>query len=376
MIKEPKSVFVLGAGFTKAFLPTAPLLVDFYDISHIIKKYEHFRHAHYILEKEFATRQDGKINIEQLMTRLDSGMPYDLFHGAREELLLLLSDIKIAFKNRLSEARLDAPPNYELKKALGAFALYCLATRSFCVTFNYDDILDEVLWQISQITRPSHSMAWNPNNGYGFFCRSAPQVVWGGWTGMAEPSSSLVLKLHGSVNWYIRLGYISPYSIDAIAHSEDWCSNTGISDETIQQINIHLESEPFIVPPVLMKSSLVEQPIIRLLWEIAYDSLRLAKEITFIGYSLPITDIAATFLFRESIRPNTRIKVINFAETEEEKAMILSSYRKVFDDLDNESLEIGGACKWCNEYVLSRVLRDERMKHIYESYCKRISSSS
>lgn len=34
-------VFVLGAGFTKAFLPHAPLLVDHYQIDHLLEKYQH-----------------------------------------------------------------------------------------------------------------------------------------------------------------------------------------------------------------------------------------------------------------------------------------------------------------------------------------------
>ncbi|MHC1726222.1 MAG: hypothetical protein AB9866_09480 [Syntrophobacteraceae bacterium] len=374
MILEPNHLFVLGAGFTKAFMPTAPLLVDHYDIGPIFEKFKQFKHAHHILNKEVHTRADGRINIERLMTRLDSGMPYDLFQGAREELLLLLSEIKRVFKQRILEAKRENPLNLELRKALGAFAVYCLVTRSFCITFNYDDILDEVFWQVNKITNSRISRRWDPNTGYGFLCSSAPSASWGASTGVTLPSTSFILKLHGSINWYVRLGYSPPYSIDAIAHMEDWCSAEGVSEEAMQLISLHLESEPFIVPPVLMKSALVEQPIIRLLWEIAYGSLRKAKQVTFIGYSLPLTDIAADFLFREALQPRTEISVVNYASSTQEESNLMDIYHRLFGELPHQHFDFRGGYEWCTDKIVNFVMKDEMMRGMFELYCKRIDS--
>ena len=71
-----KTVFVLGAGFTKAFLPDAPLLVDNYNLRSLLPKYKHFDLARRIIGLELEESRIGKVNIERLLTRLD-GLPYD-----------------------------------------------------------------------------------------------------------------------------------------------------------------------------------------------------------------------------------------------------------------------------------------------------------
>lgn len=93
MSLSQRIVFVLGAGFTKAFAPKAPLMVDHYDVDSILKEFADFQHARRILELELNKNSDGKINIERLMTRLHSGMPYDFKNAANEEIPLLLSKI-------------------------------------------------------------------------------------------------------------------------------------------------------------------------------------------------------------------------------------------------------------------------------------------
>ena len=57
-----------------------------------------------------------------------------------------------------------------------------------------------------------------------------------------------------------------------------------------------------MVPPVLSKSSRVEQPVLRLVWSHAFASLATAHEVTFIGYSFPTTDMAARTLFSEALK--------------------------------------------------------------------------
>ncbi len=55
MIAGAKPVFVLGAGFTRAFLPGAPLLRHWYDTHSLMQAFRGFPHATRILE---GTRQE------------------------------------------------------------------------------------------------------------------------------------------------------------------------------------------------------------------------------------------------------------------------------------------------------------------------------
>ena len=100
-----------------------------------------------------------------------------------------------------------------------------------------------------------------------------------------DTTSMELLKLHGSLNWRVRRGHLAPYTMDAIVHHEAWLpveeqpgqpGNAAIED--------HLEPEPFIVPPVLAKTDLGEQPTLRLVWHKAFNALRSAQKVVFVGY--------------------------------------------------------------------------------------------
>jgi len=95
---------VLGAGFTKAFYPEAPLLTgDYYE--DLIAQLQYFPRARRILELERNHHAAGWINIERLMTRLDGRMPYDVKHGAHGEFGLASSEIKRWFAHQLQKAK-------------------------------------------------------------------------------------------------------------------------------------------------------------------------------------------------------------------------------------------------------------------------------
>lgn len=333
MTSDQKTVFVLGAGFTKAFVPEAPLLTDNYRLNE--DRFEKLSNAHDILESEKRLNFNGNINIERLMTRLDGKMPYDL-KDTKEELNLLLSEVKQAFNKKLEEAKKCKIFNDDLEK----FAEYCYINHITCITFNYDDVLDEALHK-------SAGDEWEPDGGYGFFLKPSEQCI------RQEPRHEkgnpaiLLLKLHGSINWRVKRGSSHPYSIDAIVHHETWSDSSKVDP---QDIDLHIETEPFIIPPVLMKSVLVEQPILRLTWSLAYRKLQEAEQIIFIGYSFPVTDVAAGFLFSEAIQRSCKISVVNLQKDDNGKEQIRQVYKKVFPEIDIQ-FHFDGALEWSRRIV-------------------------
>ena len=78
-----------------------------------------------------------------------------------------------------------------------------------------------------------------------------------------SPNSFQLLKLHGSVNWRPKLGHSGPVAVDAITHHHDWSGLMTHSPDIAGQIAGQLEPESVIVPPVLTKTSLAEQPVLR-----------------------------------------------------------------------------------------------------------------
>ena len=333
MQDTPRRVYVTGAGFTRAFVPKAPLLVDDFDNDELVLKVRGLPKASELLELERNKHPDGFINIERLMTRLDDLMPYDYANETIDEYAYLLAELKRAFRNRLARSRIGEVEGDDLQ----SFANYSSREGNTCITFNYDDYLDQALLGTD---------VWNPYWGYGFFCRSAVDSV----SRLSDPpmgSSTLLLKLHGSMNWWPRLGYPKPYALDAVMHFQEW---EGIENRLLppEVIPLHLEREPVIVPPVLSKTTLVTQPILRLVWSRAFSVLQTAEHVTFIGYSLPSTDGAARNLFTESLRdlPHTEIQIVGLPTTEVEKNELMLRYKLLFPDLPDSAFFFDGARNW------------------------------
>ena len=327
-----KHVIVTGAGFTRALVPSAPLLVDDFNNDTLEGKVRGLPNASRLLDRERSNHPEGHINIERLMTRLDSLMPYDYADdagNAANEYGFLLTELKRAFLNRLQEARQgdfeDEPPD--------RFAKYCADNGCCCITFNYDDFLDEAL------ARTDH---WNPYRGYGFFCRSSGDGITGISFGNMD-SHLLLLKLHGSINWRPKLGYANPVALDSITHHHGW---SGLDLDSH-----HLEPEPVIVPPVLSKSSLVEQPVLRLVWSRAFAELATSHQVTFIGYSFPTTDIAVRTLFSEAMEdlPRENITIVNLASDESGEGDTRKAYRAALGPIPDEQFHFGGALEWIRD---------------------------
>lgn len=328
-------VLVTGAGFTRALAPRAPLLIDDFDNDALAEKVRGLPNASRLLEWERNRHSRGHINIERLMTRLDALMPYDYAPqagNAVNEYALLLSELKRAFLARLHKARQHVIHHAELSR----FARYCTGNGSCCITFNYDDFLDEAL---------ASTHMWSSEWGYGFFC---PSSFSSPTTLAHSPNSFQLLKLHGSVNWRPKLGHSGPVAVDAITHHHDWSGFVTHSPDIAGQIAGQLEPESVIVLPVLTKTNLAEQPVLRIVWSNAFSYLQRAREVTFLGYSFPSTDIASRTLFTEALQdlPRDRIRVVNLAGAGRELSATRDTYRTALGDIPDARFHFAGALDW------------------------------
>ena len=229
-------VVVTGAGFSRALVPGAPLLINDFSNDALERKVRGLPDASRLLDWERDPHPNGHIDIERLMTRLDALMPYDYAQdagNAANEYGFLLTELKRAFLDRLREARKGLIHREELKR----FAKFCESNRCCCITFNYDDFLDEALAQTG---------SWNPYWGYGFSCRSSLDTL-ASFDDLEQNSMLQLLKLHGSINWRPKLGYANPVAIDSITHHHGWL---GVRLR-YPQVSGDLEHEPVMVPPVL-----------------------------------------------------------------------------------------------------------------------------
>jgi hypothetical protein len=153
------------------------------------------------------------------------------------------------------------------------------------------------------------------------------------------------------MNWRIRMGAPSPYDMRAIVHHEDWKDPLMGTPADGRDF---LEPSPFIVPPVLVKPDLVEQPILRHVWTKAYEMLEKAERVVFLGYSCPLTDVASIHLFSEAIRcPVGNIKVVDYnpKNSRKVKTRIQEAYRRVFPKLSASQFDFRGALDWAKDAI-------------------------
>ena len=335
-----ETVFVLGAGFTRAFVPKSPLMVDDFGNDEMEAKVIGLPHASRILEQECKRNHNGLINIERLMTRLDSLMPYDLGQGAADEFKHLLSEVRKGFRHRIESA--VTSEDFQ-KEALDKFVRNCDTMKVNFITFNYDDILDRALYE---------GAGWDPSSGYGFLCLPSRNVLGSYYADTGEPSKTLLLKLHGSVNWMPKVGYMEPYVMDAITHHAQWWSPKDDSPVDESTIRFYLESEPLMIPPVLSKSGLVEQPVLRLVWRRAFELLAKARSVVFLGYSFPTTDVAAQTIFHEALEDFSMddVLVVNLAESASDQEEIRDRYQAVLGDIPEDRFNFQGVLEWSRAY--------------------------
>ncbi len=316
-------------------------MVDDFGAEKLVAKVKGLPHASRLLDWERSQNVQGFINIERLMTRLDSMMPYDEDQGAAEEYRFLLAELLASFLDRVRHAREESDPYDELSTV----ARYCAKNKVDCITFNYDDVLDQAL---AEVTR-KEKFPWHANGGYGFYCQDSIGTTGIRWdANIGEKTPMLILKLHGSINWRPRRGSSEPHMLDAITHHEGWSKEKPLEPRLWSLTARHLEPRPLIAPPVLSKSGLVSQPILRLVWTQAYEKLVKARNVTFVGYSFPTTDMAAQTLFSEAlrdIRPSS-IRVVNLASEESERNRIVERYREVLGGIPDAQFDFSGALGW------------------------------
>lgn len=104
---------------------------------------------------------------------------------------------------------------------------------------------------------------------------------------------------------------------------------------------------------MLTKSDLTDQPTFRLLWDEAYKKLENADHVVFIGYSMPLTDAPAGFLFGEAIRTSVKIDVVNYSNgnKQKEKQKLISNYRSVMPQLKAKQFNFDGAVPWLRQNI-------------------------
>jgi hypothetical protein len=292
-----KTVFIMGAGATRGALPHVvvnrkrirpPLNGDFFRVA-----------------KTYA-RAKGKESIdarrvERLLRVFKSEIPYKGEPTMEEafSLLYVAKDFPDIYGVRIGRKR-KAGNQREIEDFLKlTFGILLtigresegetgydrlvskLGSNDTIITLNYDTLLDSALCR----------SGWNPKLGYGLR-GGRRKVIWDPRRG-DDPSDAArvkLLKLHGSVNWYVRGSYSN---LSRVFSSKP----VVVSGPRQNEIREHIRQ---IIPPIFGK--VFEHEHWRSLWTKAYKELCSAEVLVVIGCSLIDTDFHLRALISRAVR--------------------------------------------------------------------------
>lgn len=311
-------ILVLGAGFSRALTDKAPLMKGFLTAPTV--KGAYVPEFHIELTRALLQYFGGKledVNIEELATFLadessEGWPPFFNRKAAYDQLVWVIT-------NTLAPAWDGALESPSLPFAR-LLAKNCVAEQVPIVTLNYDLIMDNLLHE---------TKSWNPDFGYGAKLQSPfdehfdtmDKQVPGSVAPLMHPGT-LLLKLHGSLNWGIRKAPhpdgTNPVEILSSDKLENLAVRQGAKVEwppiarTINTIlqtpyapglpgNPNMIFEPLIVPPVSQKLAASGHPFLAYCQYLAREALSQAKRIIVVGYSLPPADFGIRSLFRAAM---------------------------------------------------------------------------
>jgi len=271
-------VYVVGAGFSAGlgYPLTKSLLIDAWDrlpkeSQDQLRKIIEFHHPNFSRK-----RTTSFPDIEQLLTEMVVNL--QMFEASRpaegsftkkqleESREILLFTIAKWFH----EIYEDASTTDWLDQIIKRFQ----DENAAVVSFNWDLILDQLLFGGKLDSK-----------SYGFSEKLA--------------SGPLLLKPHGSLNWYqgTQLERVPDLKRTEIFHDDDErnCVHAFLRPRGIKSKS-GKRYTPLIIPPTYLKD--FTPSIFQQLWKNCTDVLSTPRRLVFLGYSLPAADLHAQFIFR------------------------------------------------------------------------------
>lgn len=167
-----------------------------------------------------------------------------------------------------------------------------LSKGDVVITTNWDLFAEKILYDLNK---------WNPKDGYGFnipFVKDKEMRQNGARTDISrsycfpELSYVKVFKLHGSIGWYLNSKnqiYFSRYRYHPFFNYHyERIHDTNMNKYGPDEIN------PIMIYPSYLKQ--LGNNELQIIWDKARCALIRAKEVTFVGYSLPDADMAVRVL--------------------------------------------------------------------------------
>ncbi len=296
MAETDRDVFLLGAGFSRAISEHMPLLPDLArgvlgrfrprerippDVAALAE--EDFAHALSYLEHPKPWVSEG----DNLRHR-----------GLFLEFSSVISELLEEAVRRTAGALAGESPHW-LKRLI----LHWHQHRCGVLTLNHDTLIETMASGLEVEGEPLWTHYIYPPLLTDARLRS------GDWEPFPERETLLLLKLHGSTNWYYS-GRVSAFG-EPIYFVAPPRPNGDDEARYRRRLRAVADKYPFLVPPIYDQSSLLTHETIRAHWLQSGQLLRKARRLVCMGYSLPPSDIIMHHFLRTSLGQDVEVEVVD-----------------------------------------------------------------
>ncbi len=267
----------------------------------------------------------------------------------------ILKDAKTFILHSIAE--LLSPDRYHNPNYSGLMKVLSLVEPGDNIlTFNYDLLLEQGLCEKG---------IWNPIDGYGFNKISKYEEV---QIGSIEKSKVNLIKIHGSINWVNEIGIETEFNDDiSINLSDPKTGNNYFKELPIKlkypRYKIKQFYNPVVILPTFLKhfNKSYELDLVNR----AVRKIKSATKIYMIGYSLPLADTIANFIFSQ-IPKTIEIVIINI----DNKKSLISRLKKEYK-IDGEKIkyETNTVSKWVeNNLRLVQYQKDRESEEFLKDF--------
>lgn len=318
------TVYVLGAGASRAESPEIPLVADFLEKAFQLGKFMSADATEFInsLANYFGLSIDelrkGTLDIEQLFSLIDSDIAWERLKSETTGLSTrwLSSSIGRSTLEGLIGGVLFhvVPPVFAKEGSHHKRLGQVMQKGDSVISFNYDLIADWTLKTCSKFTVSGYAMQFSGQLG-----TSSASIE----TLVDETSSQVsLLKLHGSLNWLQDargkrqdLIYLKD-AFEITLERNAWGPVIELREDHGKQSLFR----PFVVPPSADKSTIWAKygGVLRPLWEKAGEVLKNCDRLVIVGYSLREADYQSQWLFRRFLAEGNRTRKICIVNTNQQ----------------------------------------------------------
>lgn len=303
-----KDVFILGAGFSVAVSASAspndiamPLMDE---LSECVRERER-------VGAEFAQVEEGigTPGFEAVLDALAVHAPWRSepqrlrARALFQEVVDVVDDV---IRDRETATRQRAMSEY-----LRVLVEHWRATQSNIITFNYDLLIEAAFSDSVNSERTETQgvdrMAYRYLYPLGL--QTLSMRAYTVFNGDKPPDSFRLLKLHGSRSLASPSSSRSRNEMTYLTASLNFW--TPSQDEAEEDPTLTGDLQTIILPPTTMKSEYLGNNFVDRMWVVAHEAISEANHIVIIGYSLPLGDHLVRLMLQQSIKPGTRITLVD-----------------------------------------------------------------